>query len=52
MSEEGENNHEWHQKVELRTVIVPGKWRNAQEEYIRFTEGKIAKQVVRTSSGL
>jgi hypothetical protein len=34
MSEEGEDNHKQHQRVELRTVITPGKQRNAQEEPI------------------
>jgi hypothetical protein len=30
--QEGENNREWHQRVELRRAITSGKWRNAQED--------------------
>jgi hypothetical protein len=32
MSEEGEENHECHRRVELRTAITPGKRRKAQED--------------------
>jgi hypothetical protein len=31
ISEEGQDNYEWHQRMELRTAITSGKWRNAQE---------------------
>jgi hypothetical protein len=31
---EGEDNNERHQRVELRTVIIPGKPRNTQENFI------------------
>jgi hypothetical protein len=34
MSEKGENNHEWHLRVELRTTITPGKLRNTQEDFV------------------
>jgi hypothetical protein len=34
MSEEGEDNHKQHQRVELRTAVAPGKQRNAQEDPI------------------
>jgi hypothetical protein len=39
MSEEGEDNHELHRRVELRTVITSGKRRNTQE-IMRFSEGR------------
>jgi hypothetical protein len=28
------DNREQHQRVELRTAIIPGKWRNSQENLI------------------
>jgi hypothetical protein len=34
MSEEGEDNHERHRRVELKTKIAPGKRRNAQDDPI------------------
>jgi hypothetical protein len=34
ISEEGEENCERHQGVELRTTITHGKWRNTQENLI------------------
>jgi hypothetical protein len=33
-SEEGEDNHERHRRVELKTAITSGKHRNAQEDPI------------------
>jgi hypothetical protein len=34
MSEEGEDNHEPHRRVELRTAITYGKQKNTQEDPI------------------
>jgi hypothetical protein len=34
ISEEGENNREWHQSVELRTVIMSENGRNTEEDVI------------------
>jgi hypothetical protein len=52
MSKEGEDNHERHQRVALRTSITPGKRRNAQEDPIEIFRREIAKHVVGTSSRL
>jgi hypothetical protein len=36
--EEGEDNHDQHQRIELRTVITTGKWRTTQEDsYMRLS---------------
>jgi hypothetical protein len=32
VSYEGEDNHDWHQRVELRTPITSGKRRNTQDD--------------------
>jgi hypothetical protein len=40
MPEEGEDNHKRHRRVELWTAITSEKWRNAQENLMRFMDQK------------
>jgi hypothetical protein len=39
MSEEGEDNHEWHWRVELRGEITWEVEENSRRPYMRFSEG-------------
>jgi hypothetical protein len=40
MSEKGEDNHERHRRVELRTAITSGSGGRLKKTYMRFSEGK------------
>jgi hypothetical protein len=52
ISEEGDGNLEWHEREELRPVIISGKQRNTQETLYEISRLMITKQIVGTSCGL